>query len=35
MFFFYNSRMGCAGSLLTSIALTALLLLALRSCGWV
>jgi hypothetical protein len=34
MFFFYNSRMGCVGSLLVSIALTAVLLLVLRSCGW-
>ena len=33
VFFFYNSRMGCAGSLLVSIALTAVLLLALRACG--
>lgn len=33
MFFFYSSRMGCAGSLLASIALTAVLLLVLRACG--
>ncbi len=33
MFFFYNGRMGCAGSLLVSIALSAVLLLALRACG--
>jgi len=33
VFFFYNSRWGCGTSLLVSIALTALLLFALRSCG--
>lgn len=31
MFFFFSNRLGCAGSLLLSLALTALLLLVLRA----
>ncbi len=31
MFFFFSNRLGCAGSLLLSLALTGLLLLVLRA----
>ena len=33
MFVFYSTRMGCLGSILASIALTVVLILALRSCS--
>lgn len=33
MFVFYSNRAGCLGSIAVSIVLSAVLLLALRSCG--
>jgi hypothetical protein len=33
MFVFYSNKLGCAGSILVSVVLTALLILALRSCS--
>jgi hypothetical protein len=33
MFVFYTNRLGCAGSILASVVLSALLILAVRSCG--
>jgi hypothetical protein len=33
MFIFYNNRMGCAGSVIVSIILSAILILAIRSCS--
>ena len=33
MFFFYFNKLGCAGSVLVSVVLTGVLILALRSCG--
>ncbi len=33
MFVFYTNRLGCAGSILMSVVLSALLILVVRSCG--
>ena len=33
MFFFFSNRLGCAGSILVSIVISALLILLLRGCG--
>lgn len=33
MFFFYFNKLGCVSSVLVSLALTAVLVLALRSCS--
>ena len=33
MFFFFSNRLGCAGSILVSVALSAILFLVLRSCA--
>jgi hypothetical protein len=33
MFVFFSNKLGCAGSILVSVMLTALLVLALRSCS--
>lgn len=33
MFAFYSNKLGCIGSILVSVVLTAVLVLALRSCG--
>lgn len=33
MFVFFSNRLGCAGSILVSVVLSALLILVLRSCG--
>jgi hypothetical protein len=33
MFVFYSNKLGCLGSILVSVVLTGLLILALRSCG--
>jgi hypothetical protein len=33
MFFFFSNRLGCAGSILVSIVISAALILLLRGCG--
>jgi len=33
MFVFFSNRLGCAGSLFVSVALTVLLIVVLRSCA--
>lgn len=33
MFFFFSNRLGCAGSLLVTVVLSALLVLVLRGCS--
>jgi hypothetical protein len=33
MFVFYDNKIGCLGSILISIVLSAILILTLRSCG--
>ena len=33
MFFFFSSRLGCLGSIIISLALTALLILLMRGCS--
>jgi hypothetical protein len=33
MFVFYSNKFGCLGSILVSVVLTAILILALRSCN--
>ncbi len=33
MFFFFSNRLGCAGSLLVTVVLSALLLLLMRGCS--
>jgi hypothetical protein len=33
MFIFYSNKLGCLGSVLVSVILTVVLILALRSCG--
>jgi hypothetical protein len=33
MFIFYSNKLGCLGSVLLSVILTVVLVLALRSCG--
>ena len=33
MFFFFSNRLGCLGSILVSIVLSVLLILALRGCS--
>jgi hypothetical protein len=33
MFFFYFNKLGCLGSVLVSVVLTGLMLLALRACS--
>lgn len=33
MFFFFNSRMGCLGSLVVSVILSAVLVLLMRGCN--
>jgi hypothetical protein len=33
VFFFFSNRLGCAGSLIVTVVLSALLLLAMRGCN--